>query len=50
MLRRIFGPKWEEVRGMWRKVHNEDLHNMYSSAVIMRMIKSRSMRYMGHVA
>jgi hypothetical protein len=41
VLRRICGPKWEEVRRMWRKVHNEELHNMYSP-VIMKMIKSRS--------
>jgi hypothetical protein len=46
VLRRIFGPKWEEVRGMWRKVHNKELHNMYSP-VIMRMIKSRSIEICG---
>jgi hypothetical protein len=40
VLRRIFGPKWEGVRGFWRKVHNEELHNMYSSPV-MRMVESR---------
>jgi hypothetical protein len=42
--RRIFGPKRDEVTGDWRKVHNEELHNMYSSPNIIRMIKSRRMR------
>jgi hypothetical protein len=41
MLRRIFGPKKDEVMGGWRKLHNEDLHNLYSSPSIIRMIKSR---------
>jgi hypothetical protein len=50
VLRRIFGPKRDEVRGGWRKVHNEKLHNLYSSASIIRMIKSRRMRCSGHVA
>jgi hypothetical protein len=50
VLRRIFGPKRDEVRGEWRKLHNEELHNLYSSPNIIRMIKSRRMRWAGHVA
>jgi hypothetical protein len=50
MLRRIFGPKRDEVTGDWRKLHNEELHNLYSSPNIIRMIKLRSMRWGGHVA
>jgi hypothetical protein len=50
VLRRIFGPKRDEVTGSWRKVHNEELHNLYSSPSIIRMIKSRRMRWAGHVA
>jgi hypothetical protein len=50
MLRRIFGPKSDEVTGDWRKLHNEDLHRMYSSRSIIRMIKSRRMRWARHVA
>jgi hypothetical protein len=50
VLRRIFGPKREEVAGGWRKLHNEELHNLYASPDIIRMIKSRSMRWVGHVA
>jgi hypothetical protein len=38
------------VTGDWRKLHNEDLHNLYSSPIIIRMIKSRRMRWVGHVA
>jgi hypothetical protein len=48
--RRIFGPKWDEVTGEWRKLHNEELHNLYSSPDIIRQIKSRRMRWAGHVA
>jgi hypothetical protein len=48
--RRIFGPKRDEVTGDWRKLHNEELHNLYSSPDIIRMIKSRRMRCSGHVA
>jgi hypothetical protein len=48
--RRIFGPKRDEVTGGWRKLHNEELHNLYSSPSIIRMIKSRRMRWAGHVA
>jgi hypothetical protein len=44
VLRRIFGPKRDEMAGSWRKLHNEELHNMYSSPSIIRMIKSRKMR------
>jgi hypothetical protein len=50
VLRKIFGPKRYEVTGDWRKLHNEELHNLYSSPNIIRMIKSRRMRWAGHVA
>jgi hypothetical protein len=50
VLRRIFGPKRDEVTGEWRKLHNEDLHNLYSSPDIIRQVKSRRMRWTGHVA
>jgi hypothetical protein len=50
VLRRIFGQKGVEVTGGWRKLHNEALHNLYSSPSIIRMIKSRRMRWAGHVA
>jgi hypothetical protein len=49
VLRRIFGPKRDEVTGDWRKLHNEELHNLYSSPNIIRMIKSRRMRWAGYV-
>jgi hypothetical protein len=49
LLRRIFGPKTDEVRGGWRKLHNEELHNLYSAPNIIRMIKSRRMNWAGHV-
>ncbi|PNF39555.1 hypothetical protein B7P43_G11082 [Cryptotermes secundus] len=48
--RRIFGPNRDQVTGGWRKLHNEELHNLYSSPSIIRMIKSRRMRFAGHVA
>jgi hypothetical protein len=50
VLRRIFGPKRDEVKGEWRKLHNEELHNLYSSPNIIRTIKSRRMRWARHVA
>jgi hypothetical protein len=50
VLRRIFGPKRDEVTGEWRKLHSEELHNLYSSPDIIRQIKSRQMRWAGHVA
>jgi hypothetical protein len=50
VLRRIFGPKRDEVTGGWRKLHNEELHYLYSSPSINRMIKSRRIRWAGHVA
>jgi len=50
VLRRIFGPKRDEVTGEWRKLHNEDLNDLYSSPNIIRVIKSRRMRLAGHVA
>jgi hypothetical protein len=49
VLRRIFVPQRHEVTGDWRKLHNEELHNLYSSPSIIRMIKSRRMRWAGHV-
>jgi hypothetical protein len=50
VLRRIFGPKRDEVTGEWRKLHNEELHILYSSSNIIRQIKSRKMSWAGHVA
>jgi hypothetical protein len=50
VLRRIFGPMRDAVAGGWRKLHNEELHNLYSSPSIIRIIKSMSMRWAGHVA
>jgi hypothetical protein len=50
VLRRISGPKRVEVTGGWRKQHNEELHNLYSSPNIIRIIKSMRMRWAGHVA
>jgi hypothetical protein len=47
---RIFGPKRDEVTGEWRKLHNEELHNLYSSPDIIRQVKSTRMRWAGHVA
>jgi hypothetical protein len=48
--RRIFGPKRDVVTGEWRKLHNEELHDLYSSSNIVRAIKSIRMRWSGHVA
>jgi hypothetical protein len=50
MLRRIFGPKRDKVAGEWRKLHNKELHDLYSSPSIIRIIKSRRMRWADHVA
>jgi hypothetical protein len=50
VLRRIFGPKRDEVTGGWRKLHHEELNNLYSSPSIIRVMKSRRMRWAGHVA
>jgi hypothetical protein len=50
VLRRIFGPKTDEVTGEWRKLHNEELRDLYSSPSIIRIIKSRRMKWAGHVA
>ena len=50
VLRRIFGPRRDEVTGDWRKLHNEELNELYSSPNNVRVIKSRRMRWAGHVA
>jgi hypothetical protein len=50
VLRRIFGPKRDEATGEWRRLHNEELYDLYSSPNIIRVIKSRRMRWAGHVA
>jgi hypothetical protein len=50
VLRRIFGPMRDEVAGCWRKLHNEELHNLYSLPSEIRMTKPRRMRLAGHVA
>jgi hypothetical protein len=50
VLRRIFRPKRDEVTGGWRKLHNEELHGLYSSPSIVRVIKARKMRWAGHVS
>jgi hypothetical protein len=49
VLRRIFGPKRDEVTGEWRKLHNEELHNFYSSPDIITQVKSKRIRWAGHV-
>jgi hypothetical protein len=49
VLKRIFGPERDEVTGEWRKLHDEELHNLYSSLDIIRQVKSRRMRWAGHV-
>jgi len=48
-LRRVFGPKRDEVTGEWRKLHNEELNDLYSLLSIVRVVKSRRMRWAGHV-
>jgi hypothetical protein len=50
VLRRIFGPRRDEAAGEWRKLHNEELHDLYSSPSIIRIMKLRRMRWAGHVA
>jgi hypothetical protein len=50
VLRRIFGPKRDEVTGEWRKLHNEELNGLYSLPNIVRVIKSRRLRWAGNVA
>jgi hypothetical protein len=50
VLRRVFGPKMDEVTGEWRKLHNEELNDLYSLPNILRVVKSRRMRWAGHVA
>jgi len=50
VLRRIFGPKRDEVTGEWRKIHNEELRDLYSLPNIVRVVKSRRMRWAEHVA
>ena len=50
MLRRIFGPRREEETGEWRRLHNEELNDLYPAPNIVRVIKSRRMRWAGHVA
>ena len=49
-LRRVFGPKRDEVTGEWRKLHNEELNDLYASPTIIRVIKSRRIRWAEHVA
>ena len=50
VLRRVFGPKRDEVTGEWRKLHNEELRDLYSLPKILRVVKSRRMRWAGHIA
>jgi hypothetical protein len=50
VLRRVFGPRRDEVTGEWRRLHNEELNDLYCSPNIVRVIKSRRMRLVGHVA
>jgi hypothetical protein len=50
VLRRIFGPKRDEVTGEWRKLHNEELNDLYISHIVFQVIKSRRMRWAGQVA
>jgi len=50
VLRRIFGPRRDEVTGEWRRLHYEELNDLYTSPIIVRVIKSRRMKWAGHVA
>jgi len=50
VLKKVFGPKRDEVTGEWRKLHNEELNDLYSLPNIVRVVKSRQMRWAGHVA
>ena len=50
MLRRIFGPKRDGVTGEWRKLHNEELNDLYCSSTTVRVIEERIMKWAGHVA
>jgi hypothetical protein len=50
VLRRVFGPKRDVATGEWRKLHNEELRDLYSLPNIVRVVKSRRMRWAGHVA
>jgi len=50
VLRKVFGPKRDEVTGEWRRLHNEELNDLYSLPNIVRVVKSRRMRWAGHVA
>jgi hypothetical protein len=50
VLRKVFGPKRDEVTGEWRKLHNEELNDLYSLPSTVRVVKSRRMRWAGHVA
>ena len=50
VLRRVFGPKRDEVKGEWRKLYNEELRDLYSLPNIVQVVKSRRMRWAGHVA
>jgi hypothetical protein len=50
VLRSVFGPKRDKVTGEWRKLHNEELHDLYSSPSIIRIIKARRMSWAGHLA
>jgi hypothetical protein len=50
VLRRLFGPKRDEITGEWRKMHSKELHNLYPSSNIIRQIKSRRIRWPGHAA
>jgi len=50
VLRKIFGPRRDEVTGEWRRLHNEELNDLYSSPNVVRVVKSRRMKWAGHVA